>query len=48
MVKIAILNRYLHQLEKAQVAMLNPLTTGFGGTYHPGNKPLLDCLWQKA
>jgi type I restriction enzyme M protein len=35
MVKIAILNLYLHQLERAQVSMMNPLTTGFGGTY-PG------------
>lgn len=33
MVKIGILNLYLHQLEKAQVSMMNPLTTGFGGTY---------------
>ena len=41
MVKIAILNLYLHQLEKAQVAMLNPLTTGFGGAY-PGK--LYDCI----
>jgi len=37
MVKIAILNLYLHQLEKAQVSMLNPLTAGFGGTY-PGTQ----------
>ena len=36
MVKIAILNLYLHQLEKAQVSLMNPLTTGFGGAY-PGN-----------
>lgn len=35
MVKIGILNLYLHQLEKAQVEIKNPLTTGFGGTY-PG------------
>ena len=35
MVKIAILNLYLHQLEKAQIEMRNPLTTGFGGAY-PG------------
>jgi len=41
MVKIAILNLYLHQLEKAQVAMLNPLTTGFGGAY-PGK--LYECI----
>lgn len=37
MVKIAILNLYLHQLEKARISMLNPLTTGFGGAY-PGQK----------
>ena len=37
MVKIAILNLYLHQLEKARVSMLNPLTTGFGGAY-PGQQ----------
>lgn len=37
MVKIAILNLYLHQLEKARVSMLNPLTTGFGGVY-PGQR----------
>ena len=37
MVKIAILNLYLHQLEKAQVAMMNPLTMGFGGVY-PGQR----------
>ena len=41
MVKIAILNLYLHQLEKAQVTMLNPLTTGFGGAY-PGK--MFDCI----
>lgn len=35
MVKISILNLYLHQLEKAQVSMMNPLTTGFSGAY-PG------------
>jgi type I restriction enzyme M protein len=35
MVKIAILNLYLHQLEKAHISMMNPLTTGFGGAY-PG------------
>jgi type I restriction enzyme M protein len=35
MVKIGILNLYLHQLEKAHVSMMNPLTTGFGGAY-PG------------
>src|SRR6266542_1241545 len=37
MVKIAILNLYLHQLEKAHIEMLNPLTTGFGGAY-PGKQ----------
>ena len=37
MVKIAILNLYLHQLEQAHVSMLNPLTTGFGGAY-PGQR----------
>ena len=37
MVKIAILNLYLHQLEKARVSMLNPLTIGFGGAY-PGQR----------
>ena len=37
MVKIAILNLYLHQFEKARVSMLNPLTTGFGGAY-PGQR----------
>lgn len=41
MVKIGILNLYLHQLERAQVSMMNPLTTGFGGTY-PGK--LFDCI----
>jgi len=41
MVKIAILNLYLHQLEKAQVSMMNPLTSGFGGTY-PGKT--FDCI----
>jgi len=35
MVKIAILNLYLHQLEKARVEFRNPLTTSFGGSY-PG------------
>ena len=39
MVKIAILNLYLHQLEKAQVSMMNPLTTGFGGAY-PGQRSM--------
>jgi type I restriction enzyme M protein len=37
MVKIGILNLYLHQLERAHIEMMNPLTTGFGGTY-PGKK----------
>lgn len=41
MVKIAILNLYLHQLERAQVTHHNPLTTGFGGSY-PGK--LFDCI----
>jgi type I restriction enzyme M protein len=35
MVKIGILNLYLHQLERAHVEIMNPLTTGFGGAY-PG------------
>ena len=35
MVKIGILNLYLHQLERAHIEMRNALTTGFGGTY-PG------------
>lgn len=35
MVKIGILNLYLHQLEKAQIELRNPLTTGFSGAY-PG------------
>jgi len=37
MVKIAILNLYLHQLEKARILLMNPLTTGFGGVY-PGQR----------
>lgn len=37
MVKIAILNLYLHQLEKARIGMMNPITTGFGGAY-PGQQ----------
>ena len=37
MVKIGILNLYLHQLEKAQIELRNPLTTGFGGAY-PGKQ----------
>jgi type I restriction enzyme M protein len=35
MVKIGILNLYLHQLERAHIEIMNPITTGFGGTY-PG------------
>ena len=35
MVKIAILNLYLHQLEKADIEFHNPLTTGKGSPY-PG------------
>jgi type I restriction enzyme M protein len=35
MVKIAILNLYLHQLEKAHIELHNPLTTTKGGQY-PG------------
>jgi len=35
MVKIAILNLYLHQLEKAKIPHFNPPTPGFGGSY-PG------------
>jgi type I restriction enzyme M protein len=35
MVKIAILNLYLHRLEKANLSFHNPLTTGKGGDY-PG------------
>ncbi len=35
MVKIGILNLYLHQLERAKIEHFNPLTTGFGGAY-PG------------
>ena len=37
MVKIAILNLYLHQLEKAHIQHHNPLTTTFNGQY-PGKK----------
>ncbi len=37
MVKIAILNLYLHQLEKARVSIKNALTEGFGGSY-PGQR----------
>ena len=42
MVKIAILNLYLHQLERAKISHFNPLTTGFGGTY-PGT--LFDIIF---
>jgi len=35
MVKIAILNLYLHQLEKVNIEFYNPLTLGKGGSY-PG------------
>jgi type I restriction enzyme M protein len=41
MVKIAILNLYLHQLEKAHIRFFNPLTTGLGGSY-PGQR--FDCI----
>jgi len=41
MVKIAILNLYLHRLEKANIELHNPLTTGKGGNY-PG--PLFDVI----
>jgi type I restriction enzyme M protein len=41
MVKIAILNLYLHQLEKAQISLFNPLTTGFAGAY-PGRQ--FECI----
>ena len=37
MVKISILNLYLHQLERAHIEMRNALTTGFGGVY-PGKR----------
>jgi type I restriction enzyme M protein len=37
MVKISILNLYLHQLEKARILHHNPLTTTLGGQY-PGEK----------
>ncbi|MGH8532797.1 MAG: HsdM family class I SAM-dependent methyltransferase, partial [Gammaproteobacteria bacterium] len=37
MVKIAILNLYLHQLERARIEHHNPLTTTQGGQY-PGTK----------
>lgn len=41
MVKIAILNLYLHQLERAKIDHFNALTTGFGGNY-PGK--MFDCI----
>jgi len=41
MIKIAILNLYLHKLEKANIDLHNPLTTTEGGTY-PG--PQYDCI----
>jgi type I restriction enzyme M protein len=41
MVKIAILNLYLHQLERAKIDHFNALTTGFGGNY-PGKT--YDCI----
>ena len=37
MVKIAILNLYLHRLERAHIEMRNALTTGYGGVY-PGQR----------
>jgi type I restriction enzyme M protein len=37
MVKITILNLYLHQLERAHIEMRNVLTTGYGGMY-PGKR----------
>lgn len=40
MVKIGILNLYLHQLEKANIDLYNPLTTGFGE--YPGK--MFDCI----
>jgi type I restriction-modification system DNA methylase subunit len=44
MVKIAILNLYLHQLERAKIEHFNALTTGFGGNY-PGK--MFDCILAK-
>lgn len=41
MVKIGILNLYLHQLERAHIQHFNPLTTSFGGVY-PGQQ--FDCI----
>ncbi len=41
MVKIGILNLYLHQLERAHIQHFNPLTTSFGGVY-PGQR--FDCI----
>jgi type I restriction enzyme M protein len=40
MVKIGILNLYLHQLERAHIDLYNPLTTGFGS--YPGK--MFDCM----
>jgi type I restriction enzyme M protein len=37
MVKLAIMNLYLHGLEKAKIDFFNPLTTTLGGTY-PGKQ----------
>lgn len=37
MVKLAIMNLYLHQLERAQIGYFNPLTTTKGGQY-PGQR----------
>lgn len=37
MVKIAILNLYLHQLERARIEHFNPLTTSLSGVY-PGQR----------
>jgi len=37
MVKIAIMNLYLHRLEKARIELFNPLTQSLGGSY-PGLK----------
>ncbi len=41
MVKIAILNLYLHQLERAKIDHFNALTTGFGGNYP---EKMFDCI----
>jgi type I restriction enzyme M protein len=42
MVKIAILNLYLHQLERAHITHHNPLTTSIGGGGYPGL--MFDCI----